>query len=124
MSLVKIQEFFDHKLDVFSKYFFYIILFTHICYFYLFIGLISIDPNYIRGLSGFVQLLVSLFLIVRFHPYRHHVFKDGDAQIIFGSGMLLLINLGATEFVIQFYENIKEKLKTWSMPKKDKPNEE
>ena len=42
-----------------------------------------------------MQVLVCIFLIYRFHPYRNHVLQKYDAQIIFSSAMFLLVNISA-----------------------------
>ena len=42
-----------------------------------------------------MQLIVCIFLIYRFHPYRKHVLQEYDARIIFSSAMFLLVNISA-----------------------------
>ena len=42
-----------------------------------------------------MQVIVCIFLIYRFHPYRNHVLQKYDAQIIFSSAMFLLVNISA-----------------------------
>jgi hypothetical protein len=39
-------------------------------------------------------MLVCLFLLFKFHPFREHTLKEGDSNIIFGSAFFLLFNLG------------------------------
>lgn len=63
-------------------------------------GIIYIDPVQINKLHIIVQLFVCIFLILRFHPFRTHELRKYDSQIIFGSAVFLLANLGITQFVL------------------------
>lgn len=82
---------------------FYLISITilYLMYFLVFFGLFNINPEYTRLFSNFIQLSICLFLIVRFHPFRKHELREFDGDIIFGSAMFLLANLGITEYIIQ-----------------------
>jgi hypothetical protein len=77
---------------------------------------VAINYTYLRYFSSFIQFYIAVFLIVRFNPFKKNIsLNEGDARVIYGSGIFLLINLGATEFVIQFYEKINKKLKDWGL---------
>jgi len=73
----------------------------YLMYFLVFFGLFNINKEYTRLFSNFIQLGICLFLIVRFHPFRKHELRDFDGDIIFGSAMFLLANLGITEYIVQ-----------------------
>jgi hypothetical protein len=73
----------------------------YLMYFLVFFGLFNINPEYTRLFGNFIQLGICLFLIIRFHPFRKHELKEFDGEIIFGSAMFLLANLGITEYIIQ-----------------------
>lgn len=73
----------------------------YLMYFLVFFGLFNISPEYTRLFSNFIQFGICLFLILRFHPFRKHELKEFDGDIIFGSAMFLLANLGITEYIIQ-----------------------
>jgi len=102
-----VYTFIDNGFDYFSKSYIYIIGISYLLYGVAFLGILYIQPNYVRLFSSFIQLLIALYLIVRFHPFRKHIFRESDSNIIYGSGIFLLINLGLTEFVIRFYDDIK-----------------
>jgi len=63
----------------------------------LFVGVIYINPEYLQNFRTIMQLFVCLFLIYRFHPYKEHVLKKYDAQIIFSSAIFLLVNITAVD---------------------------
>lgn len=64
------------------------------------LGIVYIDPTQINKLNIIVQLFVCTFLIIRFHPFRSHELRKYDSQIIFGSALFLLANLGITQYVL------------------------
>lgn len=64
------------------------------------LGIVYIDPIQINKLNIAVQLFVCIFLILRFHPFRQHELRKYDSQIIFGSAVFLLANLGITQLVL------------------------
>lgn len=64
-------------------------------------GIVYVDPTQINKLNVFVQLFVGLFLFYRFHPFRSHELRKYDSQLIFGSAVFLLANLGITQYILQ-----------------------
>jgi len=95
------SDHFNEKVDgVFEwlgKYYIVTILFIHFIYISLFFGFLNVSPNYIQTLNIGIQLFIGLFLIFRFHPFRTHEYKKYDSNVIFGSGIFLLTNLGFIE---------------------------
>ena len=99
----KIDDILDKiKLPVFTT----TMVIIHLCYIIVFFGIIAIDTNYMNYLNVFIEVFVCLFLIARFHPFRHHKLHKYDSTIIFGSAILLLTNLGANEFIFNNIFNI------------------
>lgn len=72
----------------------------NISYVLALLGIMYVDPIQINKLNVAVQLFVCLFLIFRFHPFRSHELRKYDSQLIFGSALFLLANLGITQFVM------------------------
>ena len=76
----------------------YIMLIVYFCYFIVFFGIYSINPNYIRILSISIHVIVCIILIIRFNPLRKNItLHPYDRMIIFGSTVFLLTNVVATE---------------------------
>jgi len=73
------------------------LLILHIAYLLIFIGVVSVDSHYLETLNIFIQLFIALILIYRFNPLRTAELKAFDQDIIFGSAMILLTNLGITQ---------------------------
>ena len=71
-------------------------------------GILKYNVKYIDYLNMGIQIFICIFLIIRFHPFRKHHLKEFDANIIFGSAVYLLINLGLTEFVLNYVNNVLE----------------
>ena len=77
-----------------------------ILYFIAFFGLYSYNQKYLYYLHLVMQTFICIFLIVRFHPFRKHYLKPFDANIIFGSAVVLLTNLGITTYMEKHLNNI------------------
>jgi len=91
----------------------------YLVYFMIFIGIASVNYTYLRDFSSFVQFCVAVFLIYKFNPFFNNskiTLSEGDSIVINGSGVFLLINLGATEFAIRFYNDIIHKSKLDTIP--------
>ena len=102
----------DSIFDRFSKYYIYLINTTHILnigYLFLFMGfnIILVNQSYLRTFNTIIQLLVCLFIMLRFNPRRNiHILKDNDKEIVFGSAVFLFVNLGVIEFLNRKIETI------------------
>lgn len=94
----------DSILEFFGKYYIMAIILFHALYIMIFLGVLSINAQYINLLNTFIQLFIGTFLIWRFNPFRTHELRQYDAKIIFGSGIFLLTNLGLFEFFKHFFQ--------------------
>ena len=65
-----------------------------------FLGIMYVNPKYIANLSLAIQTFVCAFLIYKFHPFRQHKLEPFDSNIIFASALLLLANMGLTQYVL------------------------
>jgi len=110
MQLIK---YIDDFLDGLVPYYIYGIVFFHISYIVLFIGLFQINKEYLRILDILIQTFICVFLIVRFNPFRKHILRPRDGKIIFGSATFLLLNLGFVKFFNQqLMNNVETIVKT------------
>lgn len=92
----------DYLFELFGRYYPYIIILVHVLYFSIFIGIMTINSVYIKSLNVFVQLLVCIFLLIRFHPFREHELKKYDSRIIFSCAIFLITNLLFVEGINQY----------------------
>ena len=96
----------DDLFEIIKKPFYiFLLALLHVLYIGTYFGIMRYNVKYIDYLNIGVQLFICLFLIIRFHPFRNHHLKEFDANIIFGSAMYLLINLGLTEYVFHYLSN-------------------
>jgi len=67
---------------------------VYILYFAILIGMSSFNASqYLSDLQYYMKIYVSLFLIIRFNPFRRIEFTDLDRRISFLSGVFLFTNL-------------------------------
>ena len=85
----------DNVTDIICKYYGVLPTILLIAYGLIFMGVIYINSEYLYMFKTMMQVIVCIFLIYRFHPYRNHVLQKYDAQIIFSSAMFLLVNISA-----------------------------
>ena len=85
----------DNITDIIGKYYGILPTILLITYGLIFIGVIYINHEYLYMFKTMMQVLVCIFLIYRFHPYRNHVLQKYDAKIIFSNAMFLLVNISA-----------------------------
>ena len=80
----------------------------YIGYIIILLGITLIAPQQLKLLSIIVHILICLFLIYKFNPFRQTVTIDkNDNTLIFSTAVFLLLNLGVTEFSINFLSNLK-----------------
>jgi hypothetical protein len=109
MQLIK---YIDNFLDGLVPYYIYGIIFFHVAYVLLFIGLFQFNREFLSILDISIQTFICIFLIIRFNPFRKHILRPSDAQIIFGSATFLLLNLGFVKlFNKQLLNNVESIIK-------------
>lgn len=96
MDHYKITKFQERTFD----FIWYLIYFLYIL---IALGLSANAPNYLSTLDYYVRIYVSLFLILRFNPFRNVQFTELDKKIAFSAGVFVL----ATTALNQILENFK-----------------
>jgi hypothetical protein len=99
-----VENLIEPSLSFFSKHYMSMIVLIYVLYFLTFLGFMVIAPSRIQTLSVVIQICVATYLVLRFHPFRKPVLHKEDVDIIFGSGILLFVNLGITGLVVAFYD--------------------
>ena len=98
-----IQRQLDNVLEKYGEYIDFSAILLHLIYIFTFIGLLSVNPLYIKDFDFIVQLVICLFLLFRFHPFRKHELRVYDSKIIFSSALFLLLNLGFVKYAKILY---------------------
>lgn len=100
-KLYKIQ---DKLFDIF-------IIISYLTYGLLLLGITTTTPQYLVYMNSFVQAYVSLFLIIRFNPYRNIEFTELDRKICFSAGLFLFATTTINTIMITYFDNIVEYIK-------------
>lgn len=97
----------ENTIDHIKKPFYLsMVILLYIAYIVTFFGIFYINPQYIIHLSFAIRVFVCSFLIYKFHPFRQHRLEQFDGTIIFATAVLLLTDMGMTEYIIaQLYSN-------------------
>jgi len=65
-----------------------------------YIGIWSLAPNYLEILRTFIQIYISLFLIIRFNPYVLRAnFSELDRTVAFNAGIFVFANTIIAKYV-------------------------
>ena len=81
-----------------------IIIFLHILYILVFIGIGNISKEFVQKVSIIVQIAIGIFLFIKFFPFREYKLEPGDSAIIFGCSTFILTNVGVTSIVMNLIE--------------------
>ncbi len=93
-----------------SQAFSFIMYLTWVLYFIILLGLSANAPEYLSSLQYYVKIYVSLFLVIRFNPFRYHRFTELDAQIAFSAGMFLLTTSAIDKLLITYLKEVRDYL--------------
>ena len=85
-----------------DKYYDSALIFTHILniiYLVVFsiFGISLVRIQMIRGLNTLIQTSICILLLIKYHPYRQHVFSQSDSRLIFSCAVFLFFNLGLVD---------------------------
>lgn len=70
-----------------------------------------INPTYIKQFNTSLQAIVCIVLIIKYNPFRTHVFRPNDARLITGSAIFILLNLGVGEYIVNNMMSLRKKVK-------------
>ena len=71
------------------------------------IGLSANAPQYLNDMQYYVKIYVSLFLILRFNPFRRVKFTELDAKIAFSAGIFLITTTAIDNLLIAYINETK-----------------
>jgi len=83
-----------------GHFYFVSIILVNIIYIAVFLGIFINVPSYIRSLHFFIQTLLCIVLMIRFHPFKeNNQLKPNDTMFIFGAATFLFTNVVLVEIV-------------------------
>lgn len=114
--LSNILQTLDFQYDWFSDYYVYamislqvinvVMMLTNIVFNRTFI-----NPTYIKRFNTSLQAVVCIVLIIKFNPFRTHIFRSNDARLITGSAVFILVNLSIGEYIVNNMMSLRKKVK-------------
>jgi hypothetical protein len=78
----------------------------HGLYALTFFNIIENKKEFIDKVNVSIQLFICAVLIIKFNPFRSSDVHGHDRKIIFASAMFLLANLGISQHIQSYFENI------------------
>jgi hypothetical protein len=78
----------SHKVQ--ERVFDFTFIIIYFLYFLIALGLSATAPKYLSFFDYYVKIYVSLFLILRFNPFRDVKFTPLDKKIAFNAGLFVL----------------------------------
>lgn len=85
-----------------DKMFDTVLYITWALYFAIALGLSASAPQYLDTLNSYVKIYVSLFLILRFNPFRKVKFTELDGKIAFSAGMFVLTTTALHNIILTY----------------------
>ena len=101
MSLTKNIFIYQEKIWDFVFYFSYFL------YFLFVIGFANNAPEYLIPLNYYVQIYVSLFLLIRFNPFSNFKFTELDKKIAFTGGLFIISTTILNKSVLDYVTEVK-----------------
>jgi hypothetical protein len=92
----------------------FVFYFSYFLYFLFVIGFANNAPEYLIPLNYYVQIYVSLFLLIRFNPFSNFKFTELDKKIAFTGGLFIIsttiLNKSLLDYVKEVKNLIQEKI--------------
>ena len=114
----------DFKYDWFSDYYVYAMISLQvinvaIVLSHKILNRTLINPTYIKQFNTSLQAIVCIVLIIKYNPFRTHVFRPNDARLITGSAIFILLNLGVGEYIVNNMISLRKKVKFMTASNED-----
>ena len=94
-----------------NKLFNIFIFISYLTYGFILLGFSTQKPEYLIYLDSIVQVYISLFLIIRFNPFREIVFTELDRKIAFSAGLFLFATTTINNIIVHYFDDISNYLK-------------
>jgi len=100
----------ENAFENLTPYFLGTLIVLHSSLFFIFIGVLYINPKWVETLTNSVRLFVCLFLIIRFNPFRKYVLHKYDGKVIFTAALFLLTNEAIEKYILTTRNNAKKSI--------------
>jgi hypothetical protein len=89
-----------------DKFFDLFIILSYISYGLILLGVSTQKPEYLIYLDNIIQVYISLFLIIRFNPFRKLTFTNLDRKIAFSAGLFLFTTTTINSVFVSYFDEI------------------
>jgi hypothetical protein len=87
-----------------------LIVIGHLIYFFIFANLFINDKGnamkFAKYTNELAQLIIALYLIIRFNPFRQYEINEYDGNFSFYGGIILLMSVGVVRYIEDYIANI------------------
>jgi hypothetical protein len=83
----------------------WLFIIIYILYIVTFLGLVSINSQYISNARTIIETISCILLIIRFNPYVSHSITNFDKTMIFSVATFLLFNIVISELYLRYSSN-------------------
>ena len=84
-----------------------IIVFTYTCVALTVLGISPNAASYLASVDYYVKIYVSLFLLLRFNPFRHITFTDLDRKIAFTAGVFIFTTTTVNQLLLAYATQVR-----------------
>jgi hypothetical protein len=87
--------------------FLYLINISFVLYIIVLLGIGGFAPKYLRYLRTFLQIYIGILLVIRYNPftYKGRDFGEFDRQLVFSSGIFLLLSTALIGSIEKYLQN-------------------
>jgi len=87
--------------------FLYLINISFVLYIIVLLGIGGFAPKYMRYLRTFLQIYIGILLVIRYNPftYKGRDFGEFDRQLVFSSGIFLLLSTALIGSIEKYLQN-------------------
>ena len=79
-----------------------IIVFSYTCGALIVLGVYPNAATYLANVDYYVRIYVSLFLLLRFNPFRHITFTDLDRKVAFTAGIFIFTTTIVNQILLSY----------------------
>ena len=79
-----------------------IIIFSYTCGALIVLGVYPNAATYLANVDYYVRIYVSLFLLLRFNPFRHITFTDLDRKVAFSAGIFIFTTTIVNQILLSY----------------------
>jgi hypothetical protein len=88
---------------------------SFILYILISLGISANAPQYLDTLQYYIKIYISLFLIIRFNPFRTVKFTELDTKIAFSAGLFLLATTAINNVLQKYLTNFEPYLEIFTI---------